>query len=1742
MKKSILHSIIVLAFSLVSFFGLAQPCDISTPSYNVNLSSNPDSVWISPSTQRDGYCCSAAGADKCIEFNVTLSAQASGIQIDIISGAVPGGALFYQIACGTSYQVGVPACLTGVGPHRITFCKPGNNTNVYRIRSIPKADLNGRLLVTQACNGQLIAKGLDESTIVWSSVPSNATYNSFLSCASNCDTVNVVPSGIYPSTIQYRVFGSILGACGAATFADTVTMRFVTNTSVSISPKPATVCFGGSNTTISANPSGGFPPYRYTWNNGDTNRVRSVGVGTYIVSMTDSANCSVVRDTIVVTAFSSSIDANAGPDTTLCTRRNYVYLHGTVQAASGGRWIGGNGTFVPDDSLLNTVYYPTAAETTAGSVTLKFITTGNGSCPADTDNVVVSIRPSPYPSFTGQDTVCQSKIHSYTFVSDVTDSTIFVSVQGGYIVNAPFYNHDNQIQITTGAVGIIWYDTVYGNARLGIRRINKATGCDSTVYFPIKVYPAALAPSIQGNDTVCVWANTTYQISSNSGSSYFWLVNGGYVTGSLTDTVANVIWTSTGTGTVAVQETNINGCDSIVSMNVHVLANPSPVLTGPGTVCHNKRYSYTTASITGGTYNWTAVGGTIEGSNSDTSVRILWDQPGSGIVFLTVVNSSGCDTSITKTVVIEATPIPAVSGPLTVCERKIVGYRISPLVDVSYQWQVTGGTIQGSATDTVLSVLWGSAGTGSLKITLLNTLTGCDSTRTFTITKNPTPVPVISGSNEGCERKVSLYSVTNAASNTYLWTVTGGTIQGSATDTGVAVRWTNAGTGSLTVKRTNSLGCDSTVSRTITIRPTPVPVITGSGTVCAYKIYNYSVNGATGNSYQWSITGGTILNSVIDSVIQVKWDTVSSGTITVKRTNNFGCDSTVNRNIVINPYTIPEINGLDSVCERKRYSYAATAHTGSVYKWNITGGTIEGSDSSNTVNVLWTTAGTGSIGVKETNSFGCDTSIIQFVQVHPTPAPAINGQFTVCEFKRTSFSVNAQIGTTYQWLVTGGTLESSDTATSISVLWGSQGTGSIVLKQINAFGCDSSIQKSVIIRKTPAPVITGDTVVCANKFSTYSIPASAGTTYTWTVTGGIISGSSSSSSINVEWLTVGSGSVQVKEINNFGCDSTVKKVISIRSTPTPLITGDVIVCENYFKNYRVTTPVTGSTYRWQVTGGTIIDSSLQTLITVKWGVTGTGIVKMTETNTSGCDSFVSVNIQITPTPTPFVSGKSVVCENKKEGYSVNLAPGTSYYWLDPVGGTIQGIRTGSTVTILWGATGTGKVRVKQTNLSGCDSIAEMTVNVQPTPLPVISGATTVCEYTSSSYSVAAGAGYSYLWTVTGGNIVGTSNTNSIQVSWGVQGAGKVTIKQTNSLSCDSTVSIVVAKRAKPRPKITGNKRNCAYSTGNVYYVSVNANPNYSYVWTTGRGIITSSANTHEIKVEFTDPGPDSITVTEIDNLTGCDSSVTMQLVIDSVERAQISIPDLKGCKPFKAEFTGNRTDASHLYRWSFGDGRSAEEPNPTHTYTRAGIFNVRVIAQNIATGCRDTTIDTLTIYDTPDPGFTHDMEMDSIYANEDTLQFFNTSIGADSFYWYVEMFPNKHDTSAFEPKKYLYEYPGVYSVKLIAFDTATGCKDSVTRLVSVRVHENLFVPTGFSPNDDGVNDVFTLTFENVTEFHMTIWSRWGEIVYETNNPVVVWDGSYKGKPLQQDVYPFVIIARGFHGTKLYRKGTITIVR
>ena len=388
---SIRKAIGIIIFAAITNFIYSQPCDPNVPSLTVDLSSTPNTTWISPAIFRVGNCCGTSPPAVCVEFLITLHPNAQGIIFDIYSGAVPGGSMFYQIDCGPQTPVGQIICLDGQGPHRLTFCKPGNNSNEYIISSIPEPSVSANLVLNEGCNGVISTSGYEDSTISITSIypDSIGTYNNFLSCPSGCASTNVVAYSAYPPYVLYKVCGLPIGGCSSSTFCDTVMVTFNSTLIATITPTQPTLCYGQTSTTITVSGSGGTPPYSFLWNTGSTATSITAVPGTYTVILSDASGCPPAQATVTVTIFTEPITAAAGPDQSLCITATSVNLSGTVTIATGGIWTGGAGVYSPSNTSLNMTYYPTSAEILSGAVTLTLTSTGNGSCPSVNDNVVI---------------------------------------------------------------------------------------------------------------------------------------------------------------------------------------------------------------------------------------------------------------------------------------------------------------------------------------------------------------------------------------------------------------------------------------------------------------------------------------------------------------------------------------------------------------------------------------------------------------------------------------------------------------------------------------------------------------------------------------------------------------------------------------------------------------------------------------------------------------------------------------------------------------------------------------------------------------------------------------------------------------------------------------------------------------------------------------------------------------------------------------------------------------------------------------------------------------------------------------------------------------------------------------------------------------------------------------------------------------------------------------------------------
>jgi len=394
---------ITVLFSANKASAQLSSCDGTVPYYFVDLTGQPAGTWLSPPHKRNGSCCGEPA--NCTSFEVLLDSNAAALSFQFYSGAVPSGSLAYEIDCGGSVPVGAPICISGVGPHKITFCKPGSNTNEYLITSIAKPTFPQDDSTRNGCSKKIEVLGLEQSTVTWQSVFPGApgAYDFLLSCTSNCTETFFTPQLTSPPYVDYVVCGfPQADECGyVLSLCDTFRIYTVGALTGNVSPNPAGFCqLGpGSGVTLTAQGVGGNNVYNYTWYN-NLNNV--VGTGptyfatsqqTYTVEIKDGLSSTTCGSyfTSVPVLQTSQPTANAGTNQLVCPDIAQVQLVGTVNFATGGIWTGGSGTFSPSNTSLTCSYSPTPAEIASGSLSLYLTTTGaGGSCSNVTDTIVIT--------------------------------------------------------------------------------------------------------------------------------------------------------------------------------------------------------------------------------------------------------------------------------------------------------------------------------------------------------------------------------------------------------------------------------------------------------------------------------------------------------------------------------------------------------------------------------------------------------------------------------------------------------------------------------------------------------------------------------------------------------------------------------------------------------------------------------------------------------------------------------------------------------------------------------------------------------------------------------------------------------------------------------------------------------------------------------------------------------------------------------------------------------------------------------------------------------------------------------------------------------------------------------------------------------------------------------------------------------------------------------------------------------
>ena len=950
---------------------------------------------------------------------------------------------------------------------------------------------------------------------------------------------------------------------------------------------------------------------------------------------------------------------------------------------------------------------------------------------------------------------------------------------------------------------------------------------------------------------------------------------------------------------------------------------------GPTTNCVNNTANYiVTAPQPGFLYAWTLPSGGLLSASMGITTSVSWTEVGVHLLYLQVTDPGGHIETCSLSVEVFPRPAPVILSPQildcaikggvpadrvacwVVCEFTEISYFTTEVLGHTYEWSITGGTLS-STSGANVTVAWGAApGSGMLLLTETNP-GGCSRTvqRCFNIIESPTAGFSINGQGPDpevvtiCSDQVVYFTDQSVGAAYWLWDFGDGntsTLPNPSHTYGAPGIYT----GVLEVR--NECGCSSHRHFKITVTPEPSPVIGCISTVCLDDCAFYSVsNICTEGAVTWTVNGGQVLDSPTPGAIQVVWND----------NDNF----------------ISE-NGYGELC----------------------------AEVSNCPDL-------------------CDGIIcVRVPVIHPV---RISGETEVCFNDVVTYTVPIQPGITepgnpngvvFDWEVIGGSIVSAPPhPNSITVLWDTPCTTCVVLLngyENSVLGCafdpeplSVDVRQKLVLYTSYSEICVGENLSVSNQSNIsidYYITGPDGVTI-----GPITSSNGLSVPANAPGLYIISG-----QHNDANYCSTVNNVVitvfpSVETPQGDLLGADVVCPTGGTDTYTYSIPPpAGFTYVWAVQGGTLVNTTGQT-VSVVWtpGATNRALsVRLQRIQTPLCASdwqvFTITNYTL---PTSFVTGPTLVCVDEQHSFSATgLANFANMIWRvvpATAGSIVAGQGTADIVVLFTNTVSPTNVQIIAETVV-CDSILTDTILVTVNAIPdyTISAPDMACQHAPVNLTVEPTAGIaSYTWNFGDGN---TDNGTTPSHEWEAAGTFPITVALNLNICGNPTVFVATTIQINPVP--------VAYLTAsNSFFVCppnwpsttlTVASQNFAtYTWSTG-----NVGDTLNVIV------PGIYTVTATDAVTGCSAEITRTVAGCGPDACSELLPwDFvfqQDCDVFT--FTPVPSSETDFVSWNFGDGTGSFNQNPPpHTYAHPGFYQVGIQSLDERNQCYMNVVQTVTV-------------------------------------------------------------------------------------------------------------------------------------------------------------------------------------
>lgn len=1165
--------------------------------------------------------------------------------------------------------------------------------------------------------------------------------------------------------------------------------------------------------------------------------------------------------------------------------------------------------------------------------------------------------------------------------------------------------------------------------------------------------------------------------------------------------------------------------------------NPPPVATENDTVCGSGSSTLNLTGFSGG-LQWQsapAPGGpwtNIPGANSSSLPTGILTVS----TYYRALETGACESNVVSIIVNQAPVSNAGAGSylgtgsgITTCPTSTPGnLGTTNTAGYSYSWSPAVGLSSTSVSNP--TVLLSAPITQYYKVT--TSAFGCTSVDSILVTVNPIPVSNAGADITACFTNFpGSIGTTTTSGYTYSWSPALG-LDNAAISNPTAVL-NVPGTKSYTVT-TTALTCTSKDTVVVTVNPLPTATIAGTTAVCKNAASpDITFTGAAGTApytFTYAINGGvnqTITtisgNSVTIAVPTTSDNTYAYSLVSVQDASSTTCSQAQSgtSTATINPLPTATIAGTTTVCKN------ATAP-----------------------NITFTGAGA--------------TAPYTFTYtINSAPQPAI-----------TTISGN-----------------------SISIPAPTTAAGTFVyalvsVKDASSTTCSQLQSGSATITVNPLPTATvsGTTAVCKNDASpsitftgadatppyTFTYTLNSGTNLTVTTTGG----NSASVTVPTNLASVYTYAlISVQEASSTTCSQTQNggATVTVNPLPTATITGTTAVCKNAtapditFTGASATAPYTFTYTVNGVTQPTVVSTGNSVTVSVPTLVAGTftyALVSVMDASSTTCSQTQSgsATVIVNPLPTATIAGSTEVCRNTAPPNITftgagATAPYTFTYTIN--GGANQTVTTTSgnsvNVPVPTGTVGTflyELVSVKDGSITACSQVQTGSETVIVDPLPVANfDFTNMCLYQpvvfNDSSTVSSGSIVSFLWNF-GDNSPFDTTQNPVY-TYGNAGTFPVTLVTTTNNGCKDTITKSTVVHPNPFTQ---------FSTANVCDgtpVGFNDLSNIpstdtlqSWRWNFGDNSAFNLYQSVSGGHLYGSAGSYTVQLMVVSNF-GCSDSVTKVVVVNPNPDLAFSTNDTAGCEFWCVNLTdlssiSSGSNASWL--WNFGDGNSSGEPS--HCYANDSVyaplsFNIDLTVASDS-GCISylSKPNYITVYPNPVANFITQPEIETIM--NPVISFVDASTGADFWTWDFGDGSTPYSigidsSSIITPSPYTYQDTGTYTIMLIT-STQYSCVDTTYQKIVIGPDVSFYIPNAFSPNNDGINDTFFPKGIFISQFEMTIFDRWGNSVFFSDDFHKPWDGkaNYGNEIAQPDVYIYVIKGTDIYRKKHNYKGIVTLVK